>query len=132
MRKLIEKVKTSKVFGKVLGAILMAQSIIVGCPMTVSASNNSSEESSEAVATTLMDTNIVKGFEKLMADAGKVLLIIEVATAGVLLGIEFYKLQTSDDQEKPKHRKNIKTIIITAVLVMSATGLMSVILGYFV
>lgn len=132
MRKLIEKVKTSKVFGKVLGAILMAQSIIMGCPMTVSASNNSSEESSESVATTLMDTNIVKGFEKLMADAGKVLLIIEVATAGVLLGIEFYKLQTSDDQEKPKHKKNIKTIIITAVLVMSATGLMSVILGYFV
>ncbi len=127
MKKLMEKVKNSKVFGKVLGGMLMVQSFVLGCPMVVRADTGGDAATTNALA----DTKLVKGFINLMYDAGKVLIILEVVVAGVLWGVEWFKLQQADDSEKPKHKKNIKTIVITAAIIVSGSGLLTAILGYF-
>ncbi len=79
----------------------------------------------------LANTKLVTGTVKLIRDAGVVALFIEGGLASFLIVKELIKMQQADEQEKGKHKKNVKTILITAVLIMSVSGLLPIIFSYY-
>lgn len=87
--------------------------------------------STEVYAGGLKDTKLYTGTIKLLGDITPILVGIEAVLAGVLVAFEGIKYQQADDQEKPKHMKNIKTIIMIGIFIMCASGLLPAILGYY-
>lgn len=79
----------------------------------------------------LRDTKLVKGILELGNDATVVLLFIEAVIIVVLLIMEGIKWQSAPDEDKAKHKKNMRTIAGTGILIVSLTSLVPVVLGYF-
>lgn len=79
----------------------------------------------------LRDTKLVKGILALGNDATVVLLLIEAVIIVALLVMEGIKWQSAPDEDKAKHKKNMKAIAGTGILIVSLTSLVPVILGYF-
>lgn len=79
----------------------------------------------------LEGTSLVQGAKKLIADGTMILTGLCAAVVIFVCIKEGYLYFSGEDEEKPKHKKNIKTTIIIGVLIMSCSGLISVIFGYF-
>lgn len=79
----------------------------------------------------LEETRLVTGTTALINDGLVVLLVIEAALVVFLTVKEIIALQASADEEKPKHIKKIKVIIVTGVLAISATGILTAIFSYY-
>lgn len=79
----------------------------------------------------LEETKLVTGTQALINDALVVLLAIEAALVVFLLVKEIMALQAAAEEEKPKHIKKIKVIIVTGVLAISATGILTAIFSYY-
>lgn len=93
--------------------------------------NNAGDESGGSEGGKLANTKLVTGTVKLIRDAGVVALIVEGVLASFLIVKELIQMQQADEQEKGKHKKNVKTILITAVLIMSVSGLLPIIFSYY-
>jgi len=76
-------------------------------------------------------TKIVTGTVNLLNDASTVALIIEAALVVILCIVQFIGMQQADDQEKPKYKKNIKSIIITGIIVMTISGILKAVFSYY-
>ena len=79
----------------------------------------------------LEQTKLVTGTKALINDALVVLLAIEAGLVVFLLVKEIMALQAAAEEEKPKHKKQIKVIIVTGVLAISATGILTAIFSYY-
>lgn len=96
--------------------------LVLNCPIVASATGTGGK---------LRDTKLVKGILALGNDAVVVLLLIEAVIIVALLVAEGIKHQSAADEDKAKHKKNMKTIAGTGILIVSFTSLVPVILGYF-
>ena len=135
MKKLMERTKkTTKKTNwgaMLLKAVLICQMafVFLALPMEVSAGE-------EVVFTTedggeLGNTKLVKGTVALLNDAATVALILEAAIVVVLCIIKFIGMQQADDQEKPKYKKEIKTTIITGIIVFTISGILKAVFSYY-
>lgn len=131
MKNLIERAKKKNWGAVVLKAILICQMafVFLALPMEVSAGE-------EVVFTTetggeLGNTKLVKGTVALLNDAATVALILEAAIVVVLCIIKFIGMQQADDQEKPKYKKEIKTTIITGIIVFTISGILKAVFSYY-
>ncbi len=79
----------------------------------------------------LQETQLYTGTLSLINDALIVLLAVEAVLVVVLLVKELIALQASAEEDKPKHKKNIKTIIIVGVLAISASGILAAVFSYY-
>lgn len=109
MKKLVEKVRKG---------MMMASIAFMTLPMNVYAGG-------------LKDTPLVKGSIALLKDATPILLGVEAAIIVVLLIIEGIKYQSADDQEKPRHLKNMKAIFGIGIFIVCVTTLVPAIMSYY-
>lgn len=79
----------------------------------------------------LKDTQLYTGTIKLINDGLIVLLAVEAVLVVFLSVKELIALQGASDEDKPKHKKNIKTILIVGVLAISASGILTAIFSYY-
>lgn len=79
----------------------------------------------------LKETKLVKGSLKLFKDATAVALLIEAVLCGFLVVKEFIAMQQADEQDKPRHKKQIKTIILSGIIIFCMTGLLTAIFSYY-
>lgn len=80
----------------------------------------------------ITDSVPFKGMMKLLNDAGIALLIIAPIVCGLLIGV-FALIQgvQSEPHDKEKWTKNKKTVFIVLIWVFAASGLVSIVGGYF-
>lgn len=80
----------------------------------------------------ITDSVPFKGMMKLLNDSGIALLIIAPIVCGILIGV-FALIQgvQSEPHDKEKWAKNKKTVFIVLIWVFAASGLVSIIGGYF-
>lgn len=127
-----KKVNWSKM---VLRAILICHLVfmVFSVPMTVYADedDNKAFEVAEDSAGELGKTKLVTGTVELLDDATNVILIIEAVAVVVLCAIKFVGLQQADEQEKPKYKKEIKSIIITGIIAMCISGVLKAVFKYY-
>lgn len=95
------------------------------------ASLTMSNLSMNVYATGLKDSKLYTGTVKLLGDIMPLLLVVEGLLAGVICAKEGMKYQAADDQEKPRHIKNIWTTIGVGIVVMVVSSLIPVIFGYY-
>lgn len=131
MKKLMERTKKTNWGAMLLKAVLICQIafVFLALPMEVSANE-------EVIFTTedggyLGQTKLVKGTVDLLNDAATVALILEAAIVVVLCIIKFIGMQQADDQEKPKYKKEIKTTIITGIIVFTISGILKAVFSYY-
>lgn len=79
----------------------------------------------------LTDTQLYTGTINLINDGLIVLLAVEAVFVTFLFVKELIAYQGAADEEKPKHKKNIKTILIVGVLAISASGVLTAIFSYY-
>lgn len=77
------------------------------------------------------EEKIFTGTKKLLTDLTGALVGLETVICGGLIVKEFIVMQQADEQEKPRHKKSIKSILISGVIVMCVTGLIDVIFAYY-
>lgn len=135
MKTLAEKTKKVNWSKMVLRAILICHLVfmVFSVPMTVYADedDNKAFEVAEDSAGELGKTKLVKGTVALLDDATNVILIIEAVAVVVLCAIKFVGLQQADEQEKPKYKKEIKSIIITGIIAMCISGVLKAVFTYY-
>ncbi len=136
MKKSAEKTKKVNWSKMVLRAILICHLVfmVFSVPMTVYADedDNKAFNVSEDKAGELGKTKLVKGTVELLDDATNVILIVEAVAVVVLCAIKFVGLQQADEQEKPKYKKEIKSIIITGIIAMCISGVLKAVFTYYV
>lgn len=103
---------------------LMIMNLAFGIPVYA-------EEKKEATNKLLTSTP-VQGLLALIEDAQGVALAVEAVLVVALLIYTKIKEQASDDDEKPKYKKQFKGIIVAGVVIVSLTALVPLILSYFV
>lgn len=131
MRKMKEF--AGKMYSKLLGAGLALQALCMGIPVYAN-EKSKTEQAIERITAEgggLQDTKLVTGTLDLLADATAVALVIESGLVGFLCIKEFIALQQADDQDKPRHKKNIKSIIITGIVVLTITGVLTAVFKYY-
>lgn len=79
----------------------------------------------------LQETQLYTGTLSLINDALVVLLAVEAVLVVFLLVKELIALQGSAEEDKPKHKKNIKTILVVGVLAISASGILTAVFSYY-
>lgn len=79
----------------------------------------------------LQETQLYTGTISLINDALVVLLAVEAVLVVFLLVKELIALQGSAEEDKPKHKKNIKTILVVGVLAISASGILTAVFSYY-
>ncbi len=79
----------------------------------------------------LQDTQLYKGTMDLINDGLIVLLAVEAVLVVFLLVKELIALQGAAEEDKPKHKKNIKTILVVGVLAISASGILTAVFSYY-
>lgn len=67
----------------------------------------------------------------LLNDLSTALLVLEGVIIVVLIIYNLIKLQMADEQEKGPIRKNIKTVLVVGVVIMSASALLKLLFSYF-
>lgn len=119
-----------KIWKKVVTVFLVFQGMILGLPMQVLATEAiEAAENSDGGA--LKNTKLYNGTMRLFADATKVAMLIETGICAFLVIKEFIAMQQADEQEKPRHKKNIKTIILSGVIILCMTGLLTAVFSYY-
>lgn len=91
------------------------------------------------LANRILDSIMVQGALAALADARETLLIIEAVLIGVLIVWQLLAMQAATaslddsgaDTASKKYKKNIKRILITGVCIVSATAIITTVLGYF-
>ena len=133
MKEIARKIKGSKVGNFVLKALLMCSVIAMffTVPMEVYAGDSEKIEFTSNTGGKLAETKLVKGTIELLNDATTVALLIEAAAVVVLVIMKFIGMQQADDQEKPKFKKEIKSIIITGIIVMCISGILKAVFSYY-
>ena len=133
MKELARKINGSKVGNFVLKALLMCSVIAMffTVPMEVYAGDSEKIEFTSNTGGKLAETKLVKGTIELLNDATTVALLIEAAAVVVLVIMKFIGMQQADDQEKPKFKKEIKSIIITGIIVMCISGILKAVFSYY-
>lgn len=135
MKKSAEKTKKVNWSKMVLRAILICHLVfmVFSVPMTVYADedDNKAFYINEDKAGNLGRTKLVTGTVELLNDATNVVLIIEAVAVVVLCAIKFVGLQQADEQEKPKYKKEIKSIIITGIIAMCISGVLKAVFTYY-
>lgn len=133
MKELARKINGSKVGSIVLKALLMCSVIAMffTVPMEVYAGDSETIEFTSNTGGELAQTKLVKGTINLLNDATTVALLIEAAAVVVLVVMKFIGMQQADDQEKPKFKKEIKSIIITGIIVMCISGILKAVFSYY-
>lgn len=131
MKKLMEKTKKTNWSVVIIRAMLICYMAVAlfSVPLEVHAADEVSF--TDETGGELGQTKLVKGTLALLADVSTVLLIVEAALVGVLCLIQFIAMQQADDSEKPKHKKNIKSIIITGVIACTLTGILAAVFSYY-
>lgn len=84
-----------------------------------------------AQAYALQETQLYTGTINLINDGLIVLLAVEAVLVVFLLVKELIALQSSSEEDKPKHKKNIKTILVVGVLAISASGILTAVFSYY-
>lgn len=79
----------------------------------------------------LQDTKLVTGFQRLLEDGAKILVLLETGVLTFLEIKEGIAYQGSEEHEKAKHKKNMIGMAGFGVLIISITALVPVIFGYF-
>lgn len=79
----------------------------------------------------LQETTLYTGTMNLLHDGLIVLLAVEAALVVFLLVKELMAMQASAEEDKPKHKKNIKTILVVGVLAICASSILTAVFGYF-
>lgn len=79
----------------------------------------------------LQETQLYTGTINLINDGLIVLLAVEAVLVTLLFVKELIAYQGASDEEKPKHKKNIKTILIVGVLAISASGILTAVFSYY-
>lgn len=82
-------------------------------------------------ANTLQNSKLVKGSINLIKDATTAVLLIEAVLVILLIVIELMKMQAAEQEEKPKHKKTIKSIAIAGILIVSVTAIVPIVLSYY-
>lgn len=131
MKKLMETTKKTNWSVVILRAVLICHMAVAlfSVPMEVHAADEISftdEDGGE-----LGQTKLVTGTVKLLNDATTVALILEAAIVVILCIVKFIGMQQADDNEKPKYKKEIKTTIITGIIVMCISGILKAVFSYY-
>lgn len=135
LRTMIAKGKEKIVYG-----ILLLQMYLLASPIEALATaekkgnttpNGNLKGTGTGTGGNLKDTKLVQGTLNLGNDATVVLLLIEAVIVVVLLVAEGVKWQSAADEDKAKHKKNMKTIAGTGILIVSLTSLVPVVLSYY-
>lgn len=132
-----EKMKTMLKNGKkkMICLGMAAQLLVMTNPITVYATKGggggSHEAASDASGGSLGSSQFVTGLKNLISDASTVLLVVEGTLIVALEIMEGIKYQSAPDEEKPKHKKAMKSILGVGILIVSFTALIPIILGYF-
>ncbi len=113
-----------KIWTKLAGAFFLLQGFFL-YPLQVFATDIESDGGA------LKDTKLVKGTLRLLRDGTAILLIIEAGLCGLLVVKEFIAMQQADEQDKPRHKKQIKTIILSGIIIFCITGLLTAIFSYY-
>lgn len=79
----------------------------------------------------LMETKLYKGAESLATDFLIALIVISAIITAALCGYQFFRYQSSADEEKPKHMKNIKSTAIAGVGIICVESIVTVVFSYF-
>lgn len=79
----------------------------------------------------LGETKLVTGFQNLLTDGAKVLVVLETGVLTFLEIKEGIAYQGSEEHEKAKHKKNMIGMAGFGVLIISITALVPVVFGYF-
>lgn len=79
----------------------------------------------------LEGTKLVQGTKNLIADGTVVLVSLEAAVVGFLFIKELVQYKTGEEDEKPRHKKAAKTVIIIGIIVVTATGTIGALFSYF-
>lgn len=79
----------------------------------------------------LENTKLVQGAKLLMEDGTKVFMALEAGLIVVLLIKEGIAYQMAEVEEKKVHKKDAKGILGVGILIVCATGLVGVVLSYF-
>lgn len=139
MKKLVEKTRKANLGVAFLKAVLVCQiALIVLCmPMTVQAAPSETPDSDEIEFTTedggeLGNTKLVTGTKELIKDGTTVALILEAVIAVFLIVVKLIGMQQAEEHDKGKYKKEIKTILITAILIFCSTGLLGTIFSYYI
>jgi len=80
----------------------------------------------------LGDSKLVSGTKNLISDGTTVLIGLEAAVVVFLFIKNLVQFKTGEEEEKPKHKKNAKNVLILGVLVITASGTIGVLFSYFV
>lgn len=125
-----EKMKTiiTKVKNKVVYLGLALQLFMLTNPVVAYAKK---EDTKPSTGGSLGSSAFVTGIKNLLNDASVVLLVIEAILIVVLEIMEGIKFQSAPDEEKPKHKKSMKSILGVGILIVSFTSLIPIVLGYF-
>lgn len=134
MKELMRKMNESKVGRIIMRAMLMlsVSAMLFSVPMTVFADGDDETiEFTDESGGSLGETKLVKGTIALLNDATSVALLIEAGAIVVLVIMKFIAMQQADEQEKPKFKKEIKTIIITGIIIMCISGILKAVFSYY-
>lgn len=79
----------------------------------------------------LSQTKLVSGTKQLIDDATSAALLVEAVLIGFLSIKEGIMYQQAEPEDKKIHKKNIKSILVVGILIVSATAVIKVVLGYY-
>ena len=125
------KLKIKKIGARLCKAAIFLQCLSYSMLVNAQTSENFAANGAGGGGSSLENTTLVQGLLNLAADAGKVLLVVELGVIGVLEVAIGLKYQFGEEDEKPKHKKNAKTTLVVGALILSASGVITVVLSYF-
>lgn len=96
--------------------VLIAAGLIVSFPHTAYA---------------LADTKLVTGTQSLANDATTVLIALSGVLTPLFCVYELIKMQSAEDTEKSKYKKNVKTALIIGIAIVSISAVVKVVVAYY-
>ena len=115
-RKSLEVVKDRVIYEMKLMAALLTWVFIIAIPTD---------------AADLKSSKLYTGTIKLLGDLQTILLAVEAVLVIVLMIWQAIKMQAAEDEEKPKFKKAIKSILITGIIIVSLTATVPLVLKYY-
>lgn len=122
-----------KIWGRIMAALT---TIMVNSAYAFATSPTPTSAPTSAPAAlpgaSLETSKLVTGTQALLSDVTKVLLIVSGGLTITLVILNLLRLQTADDQEGVQIKKKIKMTVIIGVTVFLASGLISIIMSYYI